>query len=82
MLEPNDRFKVYWGAPIAYSYRSFLFQLAEHDRDMTLVTQILWGRTTHVSSVEEMGECWKGMHDVKENCGGGNRHFHSQIEME
>ena len=27
----------------------FLFQLADHDRDMTLVTQILWGKTTHVS---------------------------------
>ncbi len=26
------------------------FQLvSHHDRDMTLVTQILWGRTTHVS---------------------------------
>ncbi len=28
---------------------SFFFQLvSHHDRDMTLVTQILWGRTTHV----------------------------------
>jgi hypothetical protein len=27
----------------------FAFQIADHDRDMTLVTQILWGRTTHVS---------------------------------
>ncbi len=24
--------------------------MSHHDRDMTLVTQILWGRTTHVSS--------------------------------
>ncbi len=28
----------------------FFLQLASHDRDMTLVTQILWGRTTHVRS--------------------------------
>ena len=26
-------------------------QIANHDRDMTLVTQILWGRTTHVRSL-------------------------------
>lgn len=30
---------------------SLSLQIAAHDRDMTLVTQILWGRTTHVSCV-------------------------------
>ena len=34
---------------------AFPFQIAEHDRDMTLVTQILWGRTTHVSIAPRRG---------------------------
>ena len=47
----SNRYQVCFTALAYSSYHLFLFQIAEHDRDMTLVTQILWGRTTHVSVV-------------------------------
>ena len=45
--------------PELHNDNCVFFQIANHDRDMTLVTQILWGRTTHVrkNGSQKNGSC-------------------------